>query len=94
MRGRAYDVAVRKRIRVFARDDEPGDMRYVGEKKRAHAISDLSKFSKIYLARIGACAANDHLRFYDLSDLKHLIVVYATVKLHAVFEAIIHLSAA
>ena len=79
---------------MLACDDEPRDVRYVGEKKRAHAISDLSKFSKIYLARISARTANDHLRLYNLSDLKHLIVVYAAVELHAVFEALIHLSAA
>ena len=72
MRGRRDDVTKLKRLRVFLRGDQPGDVRHVHHQKRAALVRDFSEPGVVPVSWVRAAAANQHLgavvkrRFFEL----------------------------
>ena len=56
------DLGVRRRRRVDARGDEPGDVRHVDHEDGAHLVGDLAEASEVDGARVGRVARDDDLR--------------------------------
>ena len=59
---RGDEVAVRHRVRMEPRGDEPGDVGHVAEEERADLVGDLPEAVGLDRARVGGGAADDQLR--------------------------------
>src|SRR5258705_220451 len=66
VRRRSDDVGMWERRCMRPTGDEPGDMGDVREEQRAHFVRDLFELGEVDGARIGAVAAEDHLRLQFL----------------------------
>ena len=79
---------------MLTSNNKTSDVGNVCKEYRANSVSYLSKFLKFNLSCVCASATNDHFWFYYLCDIHNSIVVYATIKLYAIKEALIHLARA
>ena len=85
VRRRRDEIGVRHRARVHAGGDEPGDVRHVGDHRRADRRGHLADALEVDDARIGARADHDHLRLVLVRQPLQLVVVDPLVVLpHAV----------
>src|ERR1041384_7514917 len=79
VRRSGYKISVLDRTRMFARDNQAGNMCNVGEKIRPNFTSDLAHALEINDARISAGANRDHLGLMLPSHLRKLIVIDAFI---------------
>ena len=79
VRRRGHEVGVRHRARMHLRGDEPGDVRHVGDHRRADVAPDLADALEVDDPRIGAGADHDHLRLVLVREPLELVVVDALV---------------
>src|ERR1700694_628735 len=57
-----------------AGDDQPRDMRDVGEQESADLFGDLAEYLEVELARIGGGAGDDNLRPFLFCQIAHRVV--------------------
>ena len=84
VRGGGHNVSMRNRVRVNACGDKTRDVRHINKQVRANAVGNLTHFCPVNDAGISREAADDHLRFVSLSQLRHLFVVNFTGLIDAV----------
>ena len=75
VRGGGDHVRMRERARVHARGHQARDVRDVRHEERAHRIGDGAEAREVDDARVGAVAADDHLRLGLEGDLLDGVVV-------------------
>ena len=75
VRRRRDEIGVRHRARMDAGGDQAGDVRHVGEDRRADAIGCRADAREIDDARIRARADDDHLRLVLVGEPIELVVV-------------------
>ena len=86
-------MRVRQRIRIHAGCDEAGDMRHVDEEDCANRIGDLAHARPVHDLRIGAEAADQHLRLMLGRQALHLVVINHAGGIHAVLHGVEKLAA-
>ena len=75
VRGGGDEVGVRHRARVHVRGDQTGDVRHVGDDRRADRLADGADPLELDDARVGARADHDHLRLVLVRQPLELLVV-------------------
>ena len=87
VRRRGDDLGMAHRAWMDATGDQAGDVRNIGEKKRAAGAGDFAHAGKVDHARIRARADRDHLRLMFARHRRELIVINPLVALaHAVMN--------
>ena len=86
VRGRGHDVRVRHRIRIHASRDQSRDMRHVDEQIRANLVGNRAQTCPVHHLRIRAETADQHLRFVFERQPFDLVIIDASVLVHAVLH--------
>ena len=82
-----------RRVRVHPGRAEAGDVRDVGHAAGVDRVRDLLERGKVDLARVGRCAADDHLRLHlPRQLLDGAVVERLRGEVHAVLVDLVHLA--